>query len=102
VLGGEVRRYTKRELRDKLARAGFRVKRITYTNASLFPITAAVRALQRLRGLKEGTKTKGDFYVPPAPVNALFAAALTVESMLVKAGMNMPLGSSVLCLAQKP
>jgi SAM-dependent methyltransferase len=102
VLGGEVRRYTKRELRDKLARAGFRVKRITYTNASLFPITAAVRALQRLRGLKEGTNTKGDFYVPPAPVNALFAAALTVESMLVKAGMNMPLGSSVLCLAQKP
>lgn len=102
TLGGEVRRYTKRELRDKLERAGFQVARLTYTNASLFPITAAVRALQRLRGVKAGGENTGDFYLPPAPINALFSGVLALESKIVKAGINMPVGSSLLCLAKKP
>ena len=102
TLGGEVRRYTKRELGAKLARTGFEVKRLTYTNALLFPITAMVRALQRLRGLKAHGDNKGDFYVPPAPINALFSGALALESKIVGAGIDMPVGSSLLCLAEKP
>lgn len=102
VLGGEVRRYTKRDLRDKLAHIGFAVKRLTYTNASLFPIIATVRALQRLRGVRTGSCNQGDFYVPPAPINALFSGALALESKLIHAGLDMPVGSSLLCLAQKP
>ena len=78
------------------------MKRITYTNASLFPITATVRALQRLRGVKAEADNRGDFYVPPAPVNALFSGALALESKLVAAGIDMPVGSSLLCLARKP
>lgn len=100
AFSGEVRRYTTGELRHKLEAAGFRVKRITYTNAALFPVTAVVRALQRLRGVNPDGR--GDFYVPPAPVNALFGGALKAEAALVKAGIDMPLGSSVLCLAVKP
>lgn len=102
ALGGEVRRYTKRELRDKLERAGFQVTRLTYTNASLFPITAAVRAMQRLRGIKPVESNKGDFYVPPSPINALFSGVLALEARFVEAGINMPFGSSLLCLAKKP
>ena len=102
ALGGEVRRYTRPELRDKLERAGFRVRRITYTNASLFPITATVRALQRLRGIKPEQDNKGDFYVPPAPINALFSGLLALESKIVATGIDMPIGSSLLCLAKKP
>jgi SAM-dependent methyltransferase len=101
VLGGEVHRYGRRELRVKLEHAGFLVKRITYTNAFLFPITATVRTLQRLRGLKPEKDNPGDFDVPPAPVNALLSGALGVESMLVASGVNMPFGSSLLCLATK-
>jgi len=97
----EVRRYTRRRLADKLQAAGFRVERITYTNASIFPVTAAVRALQRLRGLKAMGGERGDFYVPPEPVNALFSGALALEAALIGAGINMPIGSSVLCLARK-
>ena len=37
VLGGEVRRYDRQELRDHLDRAGFEVKRLTYTNFTLLP-----------------------------------------------------------------
>ena len=102
ALGNEVRRYTKRELGDKLARAGFHVQRLTYTNASLFPITATVRALQRLRGVKAQQDNTGDFYVPPAPVNALFSGLLALESKIVATGIDMPIGSSLLCLAKKP
>ena len=64
-------------------------------------MTAGVRALQRMRGLKAEGGTRGDFYVPPAPINALFSGALAVEAALIKAGLNMPIGSSVLCLARK-
>ena len=102
ALGGEVRRYTKRELGDKLRRVGFDVKRLTYTNASLFPIAATVRALQRFRGIKSDQNNKGDFYIPPAPINAIFSGVLALESRLVAAGIDMPVGSSLLCLAQKP
>ena len=102
VLGGEVRRYSRNELRANLERAGFRVTRITYTNAFLFPITATVRGFQRLRGLKSEDHNPGDFYVPPAPVNALLSGALAIESILVACGVNMPVGSSLLCLARKP
>ena len=101
ILGGEVHRYSRRELRHTLELAGFRVRRITYTNASLFPIIASVRALQRLRGLKSGDDNPGDFYVPAAPVNSLLSGVLAVEAGLVKRGVNMPLGSSLLCLATK-
>jgi SAM-dependent methyltransferase len=102
VLVSEVRRYTRKSLTSKLETSGFRVDRITYTNAVLFPVTAVVRALQRLRGIKTDGGARGDFYLPPAPVNSLFAAALASESRLIAAGLNMPIGSSVLCLARKP
>jgi SAM-dependent methyltransferase len=102
ALGGEVRRYTKAQLADKLTRAGFHVRRLTYTNASLFPITLTVRALQRMRGLKAPEANKGDFYLPPAPINALLSGVLGLEAKLVASGVNMPIGSSLLCLARKP
>jgi ubiquinone/menaquinone biosynthesis C-methylase UbiE len=102
TLSREVRRYTKRELAAKLRSTGFEIRRMTYTNASLFPITAAVRTIQRMRGLKVEEDNTGDFYVPPAPINALFSGALTLESKFIAAGLDMPVGSSLLCLAKKP
>lgn len=102
AFAGEVRRYTRRELGTKLERTGFTIGRLTYTNAALFPVAAAVRMLQRMRGVKGGAESKGDFHVPPAPINALFSGMLALESTLVNAGIDMPFGSSVLCLGKKP
>jgi SAM-dependent methyltransferase len=101
VLGAEVRRYTAARLRRVLEREGFRIVRLTYTNAVLFPLVATVRVLQRLRGLPKIDETRGDFRVPPAPINALLSGALAVEALTVAAGINMPVGSSLLCLARK-
>ena len=50
VLGGEVRRYSRRELGEHLERTGFEVRRITYTNFLLLPLVLAVRFGQRLAG----------------------------------------------------
>jgi len=99
VLGGEVRRYTTHLLRARLERGGFQVLRVTYTNAVLFPLVAVARAWQRLRGLRQDT-TRGDFAVPPAPINAALAGLLAIEATALE-WVNMPVGSSVLCLARK-
>jgi SAM-dependent methyltransferase len=98
VLGGEVRRYTRRRLRWALERGGFTVDRLTYTNFSILPLVAATRWLQRLAGHRESSS---EISVPPAPVNAALSGLLALESLALRV-VDMPLGSSVLCLARKP
>jgi SAM-dependent methyltransferase len=98
IFSGEVRRYHRRELRDHLARTGFEVRRITYTNCSLLPIVASVRFAQRFIGR---TASDREISVPAAPVNALLTGVLAAEAAALRV-VNMPLGSSLLALARKP
>jgi ubiquinone/menaquinone biosynthesis C-methylase UbiE len=98
VLGGEVQRYTRGSLRRHLERAGFSVKRLTYTNASILPLLAGVRFAQRLFGHRESTR---EIRVPPRPVNAALSALLAVEAAAVRV-VDMPIGSSLLTLASRP
>jgi SAM-dependent methyltransferase len=101
VLSAELRRYTRGSLRELLEGAGFRVERMTYTNASLFPMMLAVRGVQRLVGLAPEEDALGEITVPVAPVNAALSALLSLEARAVRA-VPMPFGSSLLCLARKP
>jgi SAM-dependent methyltransferase len=97
VLGGELRRYRRTELRGKLEAGGFRVARSSYTNFSILPMVAAVRAGQRLSGHVE---SDAEISVPSAPINAALTALLSVEAAALRI-INMPLGSSVMAVAQK-
>jgi ubiquinone/menaquinone biosynthesis C-methylase UbiE len=97
VLSGEIRRYSTRTLRAVLERAGFEIVRLTYTNATILPIVAATRLLQRVRGHEESVN---EISVPAAPVNAALTGLLTLESMALRFA-NMPLGTSALALARK-
>jgi SAM-dependent methyltransferase len=101
VLGQERRRYTKARLRRALEAAGFVIRRITYTNATLFPLMLAVRTAQRAVGLADAANADSEIAVPSAPVNTAMKAALTLEAGMLRV-MDMPFGSSLLCLAQKP
>jgi SAM-dependent methyltransferase len=101
VLSQELRRYSRASLARLLIGAGFTIERLTYTNASLFLPMAAMRTLQRWKGLAEGRRAEQEITVPWAPVNALLAAVLRVESWWLRVGDN-PFGSSLLCLARKP
>lgn len=97
ALGAERRRYTMPVMRRSLERAGLTAVRLTYTNASLFPMLVAVRTMQRL----VGWPVPGiELEVPLRPVNDLLTGVLSLEARLVRY-IGLPFGSSVLCLARK-
>ena len=102
ILSHERRRYTRESLTRLLTAAGFRIARLTYTNATLFPLMLAVRAFQRARGLAPEADATADIAVPAAPVNAALSALLWMEAAWVNAGGATAFGSSLLCLARKP
>lgn len=95
----EVRRYTKARVRARLDAAGFEITRLTFTNFATFPLTLAVRWSDRLRG-KAATASTSDLEVPAAPINAALDLALQAEALAMRV-MNLPIGSSLLCLARK-
>jgi SAM-dependent methyltransferase len=101
VLSHEIRRYSRRGLRDRLVAAGFRIERITYTNFTLFVPMWIARTLQRRRGLRAEASAQQEISVPPEPLNAALTALLWLESLYLRL-FNAPAGSSLLCLARKP
>lgn len=101
ILGGELRRYTRPQLRAHVRQAGFEILRLTYTNAVLLPVMVPVRLAQRLAGLRMPDSAVTETTVPPRTVNAALAMALAVEACLVR-WVDVPIGSSLLCLARRP
>ncbi len=101
VLSREVRRYSRRELRNLVTGAGLTVERITYTNCTLFLPLVAVRTAQRWRGLASEGDATHEISVPPAPLNSLLTGLLLLESAWVR-HLDTPFGSSLICLARKP
>ena len=101
VFGAELRRSTRRRLRALLISGGFDVTRLTYTNFVLFPIMLAVRTAQRLAGLSTAEESGGDINVPARPVNAVLSALLQLEAKALRR-IDMPIGSSLLCVARRP
>jgi SAM-dependent methyltransferase len=100
VFGAEVRRSTRRRLRGLLSHAGFRVTRLTYSNAFLFPLMLVVRTGQRLVGLATPEEAGTDVVVPPALLNGLLSLLLRAEASALRV-VDMPIGSSLLCVARK-
>jgi ubiquinone/menaquinone biosynthesis C-methylase UbiE len=103
ILAHEVRRYSRREFQARLVRAGLQPVRITYTNATLFPILAPLRIAQRLRGLAASDadeKAATESRLPPRPVNFALTGLLLAEAAAVRR-VNMPFGSSLLAIARK-
>ena len=101
VLSREVRRYSRTSLSALLTEAGFSIERITYTNAVLFPAMFVARAIQRLRGLSAEAEADQEIRVPSLPVNLALTAALRLEGWWLRS-LDLPFGSSLLCLARKP
>lgn len=101
VLAEEAHRYERDELRGMLVEAGFDIRRLTFTNCTLFPLMLTVRTLQRRRGLRAAADAQAEITPPVAPVNALLTGLLRLEAALVRR-MDMPIGSSLLVLVRKP
>lgn len=90
-------RYTRRELVALLQATGLEPVRATYANSLLFPLLLARRSLDRLTG-RHGS----DVGFLPAPLEAVFRGLLRVEAALVRRGVALPIGGSVMALARRP
>lgn len=101
VFGSELRRSTRPRLRALLSRHGFDVQRLTYTNFVLFPLMLTVRTWQRVMGLATPEETGGDIAVPAPVLNETLSALLHVEAAALRR-IDMPIGSSMLCVARRP
>lgn len=102
VLSEETRRYTAGSMRQLIEGGGFRIARLTYDHLSLLPMMLPVRLWHRLTASKDGVAAgEGEITVPMAPVNAALTAVVSLEALALR-GIDMPIGCSLMCLAQKP
>ena len=101
VLSEEQRRYTPSRLRGLVEGTGFAVERLTFDHLTLLPMMLPVRVWHRMTASGGEVKAgEGEITVPPAPVNAALTALVSLEALALRA-VNMPIGSSLLCLARK-
>ncbi|SDS24658.1 class I SAM-dependent methyltransferase [Opitutus sp. GAS368] len=92
---GNLRRYSRGEVNTLLGDAGLAVRHNTYWNTLPFPL-AVVR-----RKLLPPAAPASDVRLFPAPVEAGFNALMAVEHAWLGAGGRLPVGNSVLTVAQK-
>lgn len=96
--GRHVRRYTRRELVAKLERAGFEPVRVTSFVTFLLPLLALSRLLRRSSDEPYDPETE---YRATARVDRLLEAVLTAERALLRRGVDLPAGGSLLAVARR-
>jgi SAM-dependent methyltransferase len=93
-----VRRYTATELRLKVENAGFQIIRMTSFMSLLLPLMFLSRLVQRQSKAK---------YDPIAELkisgwlNTVFEIVLNVEQLIIRTGLSLPFGGSLLLVAKK-
>ena len=98
VLAFHRRRYRRRELGDRLRRAGFEVRLLTHFMAPLVPMLVVSRALGRLlKGRSFATHRRSELGVVPV-LNPLLRAVLAVERQALRV-VRPPFGTSLLAVA---
>ena len=60
-----------------------------------------MRGAQRLTGAARHA-SDDELATPVAPINRTLDAMLALEAWVMARGVNLPIGSSLMCLAQKP
>jgi len=91
-----VRRYTAARVCNLLGTVGFRPLFVSYWNAVLFPLMATARKVfRRSRGTGSDVK-----YYPPL-VDVLCRGATGFETALLRRGIRLPFGGSVLAVAER-
>lgn len=90
-------RYTAGEVARLLRENGFTVEQLTYALTLLFPISAAVRLLERV--LPE-SQPESAMELPSRPVNAALRLPMMLEAAYIARGGKWPFGLSIVALAR--
>jgi SAM-dependent methyltransferase len=92
------RRYSRRELARKLEDAGFRVERITSFVSLLLPVMVLSRARQK----DAATYDPEGEYRAPRFVDRAMELTTETERWLIRRGVSLPAGGSLVAVARKP
>ncbi len=109
VLNRHQRRYTARELSERIEQAGYQTRFISYNNFLVFPLAALLILMRRWLGRRPDLASPhfdADAYQvemePTAPwLNRLLSAVGQIEAALLRK-TALPIGTSILALAQRP
>jgi SAM-dependent methyltransferase len=88
-------RYGRKDLREKLSGAGFRIERLSGAGLTILPPAILVRLLQGSRSVSS------DVTLPAAAANRFLLALLTAEGKWLR-HQSLPAGLSLIALARKP
>lgn len=92
------RRYTVRELREKILQSGFELKKLTYVNSLLFPIVWFGRMV--LKAFPRRFKITSESQMNPTWMNGILYYIFLTELPLLRF-MDLPFGVSILCVCRK-
>jgi SAM-dependent methyltransferase len=99
VRARHVRRYRAAELREKVAEAGLEIVRMTSFVTLLLPLMAASRLARRAPG--PDCDPLAELRIAPW-LNRTLEAVLDLERGLIRTGIPLPAGGSLLAVARRP
>ncbi len=96
------RRYTRHDLVSKLKENGFHVSFITSYLFVLFPLMLISRVFDKIRSQTNSEKIEFERRVTFSPViNKIFNQLMRVDEILIKFGLSLPFGGTLVVVARK-
>jgi SAM-dependent methyltransferase len=98
------RRYSRSLLHERLEQAGFEIMFCTSFVTTLFPLMAAARLVAKARHApeeQEGRQLEQEVNFSPI-VNWLFDVVMRVDELLIRLGVRLPFGGSLVAVGRKP
>jgi SAM-dependent methyltransferase len=93
------RRYSRKELRSKLNAAGFKIEYITSYMFILFPLMVISRLIGR--SVKKTPEELNKNLYPGKLLNMLFTFFTKIDVLLIKLGVSLPWGGSLIIIGRK-
>ncbi len=90
-------RYTKKQIVERLQKAGFEIERATYANWTFFAPILAGRTIMKITGIKPESENN----VNVSALNGVFGKLFGAERFWLK-NLNFPFGVSIVIVAKKP
>ncbi|MBJ7348210.1 MAG: methyltransferase domain-containing protein [Thermoleophilaceae bacterium] len=100
VVNQHYRRYTHARLKTAALAEGWQCIRTGYFNSIMLPLAAIVRLSERVR--PKSPDHGLDLDLPPRMANRLLEFPLKIENLLIRCGIRLPAGVSVIAVFQRP
>jgi SAM-dependent methyltransferase len=96
------RRYRRATLRGAATAAGWEPVSFTYFNSILLPLAAALRLAQRATRRRRTAPPHSQLHMTPHRMDPLLAGPMRLEAALIRIGLRLPLGLSLLAVLRNP